>query len=372
MHCTFFNTWYWRGIESSLAGRAAACVPFVPGGVGPVGAVSEMGLEDNQRVATVADVDDFKSGHSGEELEPFFGRHPVVFAASAFMLLLTTFLLVVVPFTFFQLIALSFSLPLYLCVLASIFFRLKQIGGYGKMVGPRRTLLWAYLLPTAFLALALVIGICQPFFWSNADVETVVLGGVSASGIAFSVYAPGQDTYSVEYKEKGSAVFLTSPTEMIDQVVRLTGLTADTAHEYRIIYADGTEGPNGTFRTLRSAVGSKIKFVSTSCTMKHDTILGSALQGYTRMAEKDPDLDFLLFLGDFVYVDTPWGMGYQGIGYGTDLELYASDYRSTISDDHASKFLSNYPTFFMLDDHEVTNDYNQGNATETYEAAASM
>lgn len=338
-----------------------------------------MGLEENNRVATVADVDNFKVGVADADAdvdglgEPFFGHNSAVFAASAFMLLVTTFLLVVVPFTFFQLLALSFSLPLYICVLVSILTRIKQIGGYAKLGKHRQTLFWAYVLPTAFLALALVIGICQPFFWSNADVETVVLGGVSDSGIAFSVYAPEQDTYSVEYREEASGnAFTASSSEMIDQVVRLNGLSADTAHEYRIKYSDGTEGQRGTLRTLPGTAGSKLKFVSTSCTMKHDTIFGSALQGYTRMAAKDPDLNFLLFLGDFVYVDTPWGMGYQGIGYGTDLELYASDYRSTISDSHASGFLSNYPTFSMLDDHEVTNDYNEGNATETYQAAASM
>ncbi|KAK2867964.1 hypothetical protein FQN49_003298 [Arthroderma sp. PD_2] len=74
---------------------------------------------------------------------------------------------------------------------------------------------------------------------------------------------------------------------------------------------------------------------------------------------------FMLFLGDFIYIDVP-------IRFGSAIKHYRDEYHRVYSSpswhvgDHPPIDL---PWIHMLDDHEIANDWHDGNITEPYPAA---
>lgn len=73
-----------------------------------------------------------------------------------------------------------------------------------------------------------------------------------------------------------------------------------------------------------------------------------------------------------MYSNQIQGFGLLPVGYGTNVALYEQDYRSTIRDEHVKSFLSSHPTYIMLDDHEVVNDYDGRNDTDLYVTATGV
>lgn len=77
---------------------------------------------------------------------------------------------------------------------------------------------------------------------------------------------------------------------------------------------------------------------------------------------------FMLFLGDFIYIDVP-------LRFGSSIDHYRSEYRRIYSspswgfssDDNTAIDL---PWIHTLDDHEIENDWSKGNKTAPYPAAS--
>ncbi|KAJ5245805.1 PhoD-like phosphatase [Penicillium chermesinum] len=61
-------------------------------------------------------------------------------------------------------------------------------------------------------------------------------------------------------------------------------------------------------------------------------------------------IDFMLFLGDFIYIDIPQR-------YGCGLAHYQTAYRHVYASPSWSKNLQSIPFLHMYDDHEITNDW---------------
>jgi alkaline phosphatase D len=76
--------------------------------------------------------------------------------------------------------------------------------------------------------------------------------------------------------------------------------------------------------------------------------LSADFRGFRRMSQLNPA--FLLFLGDFIYIENPFDQG-------RDLGDYNKRYRRHLDDPSARKFLEKTPSFFMFDDHEIFNDF---------------
>lgn len=70
---------------------------------------------------------------------------------------------------------------------------------------------------------------------------------------------------------------------------------------------------------------------------------------------------FMLFLGDFIYVDVPRQLG-------QDAEHYRREYRQVYSSPSWPAVSNNLPWIHVIDDHEIKNDWS-GNTTGVYEAA---
>lgn len=108
-------------------------------------------------------------------------------------------------------------------------------------------------------------------------------------------------------------------------------------------------------------------FLTTSCIIPHfpynpfDHPL--SIPGFSYLAKNIPSLgaQFMLFLGDFIYIDVPRR-------FGTDIETYRRHYRQVYASPEWASVSQNLSWIHVLDDHEIANDWS-GNTTGVYSAA---
>lgn len=130
----------------------------------------------------------------------------------------------------------------------------------------------------------------------------------------------------------------------------------------------------GTFTTapgpgkVTTRNGGKFTFLTSSCIKPHfpynplDHPL--SMSGFKHMAKVLPSLgaQFMLFLGDFIYVDVPKR-------FGTSVEDYRREYRQVYASPDWPSVGQNLSWIHVLDDHEIANDWDR-NTTGVYRAAA--
>ncbi|KAL8743639.1 MAG: hypothetical protein Q9190_004036, partial [Brigantiaea leucoxantha] len=129
---------------------------------------------------------------------------------------------------------------------------------------------------------------------------------------------------------------------------------------------------NGYFTTaprpgLTDSGIDKLTFVTSSCIkprfpynpLSHPL----SIPGFRHLSNWLPSLkaSFMLFLGDFIYIDVPRRMGF-------DAEAYRREYRQVYASP-AWPSVASIPWLHVLDDHEIANDWD-GNTTDPYPAAA--
>ncbi|KAF4983188.1 hypothetical protein FZEAL_1345 [Fusarium zealandicum] len=129
----------------------------------------------------------------------------------------------------------------------------------------------------------------------------------------------------------------------------------------------------GEFRSAPKAgdmpdsANGRFTFLSTSCILPRfpynplDHAL--AIPGLRYLAEKLPKLNpqFMLFLGDFIYVDVPER-------FGKSVEEYRMQYRQVYASPDWAPVAQNLSWIHVLDDHEISNDWSS-NTTGLYNAA---
>ncbi len=87
---------------------------------------------------------------------------------------------------------------------------------------------------------------------------------------------------------------------------------------------------------------------------------------FRHILEHQPDLPFLLMLGDQIYADE-WK--YNGLGkVAVTRDEYRQVYLNTWSDPDLRRLLANVPVFMTLDDHEVDNDWHWNDMTRQHAA----
>ncbi|KAK4868184.1 hypothetical protein LT330_007382 [Penicillium expansum] len=179
-----------------------------------------------------------------------------------------------------------------------------------------------------------------------------------------------QDWYEegIVYKLDNSTDFTTTVT--------ITDLKPATSYRYLL-----SNNKSGTFITAPSPEtpeASRLSFVTSSCLkpnfpynlLSHPLRI-PGLEQMTDALAKLPKLlrpSFMLFLGDFIYIDVPWR-------FGSTMSHYRSEYRriySSPSWTHGPEEnrAIDLPWLHTLDDHEIENDWSQGNKTAPYPAAA--
>ncbi len=169
--------------------------------------------------------------------------------------------------------------------------------------------------------------------------------------------------------------------------IKLTGLTPKTTYYYRFIYErDDKRFASKTGRTRTApAAGDDavVRFAVATC----QDFVGRYYNTWQRLMQLEPDLDFVIFLGDYIYETTgdpsymtPSGarsvqfsdpssammLSSGGMTYGAakSLSNYRDLYKTVRSDPFLRSAHERYPFVFTWDDHEYSDDC--WGATATY------
>ncbi|KAJ5109354.1 hypothetical protein N7456_006029 [Penicillium angulare] len=178
-----------------------------------------------------------------------------------------------------------------------------------------------------------------------------------------------------KWTQEGTIYKLDNTTDFVASVT-LKNLKPGTHYQYAL-----SNNQTGNFVTSPrpgSKEASRMSFVTSSCLKPNFpyNILSHPLRvpGIEQMTDalaKLPALlkpSFMLFLGDFIYIDVP-------LRFGSSIDHYRSEYRRIYSspswkyssDDNTAIDL---PWIHTLDDHEIENDWSKGNKTAPYPAAS--
>lgn len=180
---------------------------------------------------------------------------------------------------------------------------------------------------------------------------------------------------SPKWTKEGTVYQLDNSTDFT-AAVTLKNLKPSTHYRYSL-----SNNKTGTFVTAAwpgSPAANRLSFVTSSCLKPNFpyNIFSHPLRvpGIEQMTEalaKLPSLmkpAFMLFLGDFVYIDVP-------LRFGSSISHYRSEYRRIYSSPSWSASSADgraidLPWIHTLDDHEIENDWSKGNKTAPYPAAA--
>lgn len=164
--------------------------------------------------------------------------------------------------------------------------------------------------------------------------------------------------------------WLTNDTDFTS-VIEIGSLRSDTSYEY-LVKTSG-RSVQGTFTTaprpghVSQLKDGKYTFVHSSCIKArvpyNPTQHPLEFPGMKHLARWIPELRpyFMLFLGDFIYIDVPWRLG-------KDAETYRREYRQVYSSPSWPAVSNNLPWIHVIDDHEIQNDWNS-NTTGVFGAA---
>eukprot|EP00808_Paulinella_micropora_P016549 g23655.t1 len=299
----------------------------------------------------------------------FFPRNRLFATLWLLIILLLPVCLLIMVVAFFALRTFIASVVLYVLVMFGVHWCRRRLDQ------PRvRVIFWSYCLFCTVVLFAAAIGLLAPFYAKYKDVQFVVLGGPKPDGMRLNFRGFGETSFRVDLKTAGEEwqqQVSGSINETADYSVHaeLTGLMHSTLYQYRVVFGSAALGPSGTFRTLPlpSNTTASFSFISTSCLKRGRRLGGTKLKGMKQVADRQPDL--FLIIGDLIYADVPWDMG---VGYGTRGEFYAREYRATLHREESQAALSTIPTLFMYDDHELVNNYGEGNQTEVWRTAISQ
>ncbi|RAL01989.1 alkaline phosphatase [Aspergillus ibericus CBS 121593] len=188
----------------------------------------------------------------------------------------------------------------------------------------------------------------------------------------FVFYQPAEDDPS-QWTEEGVIYFLDDTTDFTTTVT-IKGLEPSSAYRYSL--SNNLTGSFVTAPMPGSKSANHLSFLTSSC-MKANfpyNPLSHPLRipGIEKMTETVNSLSsllrpaFMLFLGDFIYVDVPQR-------FGSSTSHYRSEYRRVYSSPSWSEPQGSpaldLPWIHTLDDHEIENDWSKGNTTAPYPAA---
>ena len=211
-------------------------------------------------------------------------------------------------------------------------------------------------------------------FYTCKEAFFCKLGSVTSTSIAMTVREPAHSSYVDIYTRERTSDWvlgksLTGFKEDQDYVENaiIYGLRESTKYEWKAVRAGVDVGENGAFETFPSDINPrKWSFISSSCTKsnipyspwKHPL----RMEGVQMLLDRlQPNHKFLMFLGDFIYVEQN-----DGIKHGTTLKSDLSRYLQIYRQNYAvgwnaiSKYL---PTFHIYDDHDIANNWDMGEST---------
>ncbi|KAF3770969.1 hypothetical protein M406DRAFT_285804 [Cryphonectria parasitica EP155] len=259
---------------------------------------------------------------------------------------------------------------------------------YSLLTGMPNPRSLAISLGTLLINVACVLMVADRVYsehWiTGDDLSFIRLGYVSGTEAKLLVREPDQSKMPVTIEARlkdPQPPFDTSIWQTVGGVRWTSNETDYTAvvtvpavhREPRTYVWKSSNGHSGEFTSAPRAgqypkdYDGKFTFLSTSCIVNRlpysplDHPL--SIPGMRHLAKLLPGLgaQFMLFLGDFIYVDVPkW--------WGTDVTDYRQKYRAVYASPEWPQVGQNFSWIHVLDDHEIKNDWDK-NQTGVYEAA---
>lgn len=221
------------------------------------------------------------------------------------------------------------------------------------------------------------------WFFPVEDLSFVRVGYVSPTEARLLLREPDQTKMPVELQIRPKSSTLPSDRPVWRTAGRVMQTTNETDFTHGLVISLGnldqqrfewktSNNHSGEFLTPPrpghvSTIDGKFTFLSTSCILPRfpynplDHAL--AIPGLRHLADKLPELraQFMLFLGDFIYVDVPER-------FGKSTEEYRMQYRQVYASPDWAAVAQNLSWIHVLDDHEISNDWSS-NQTGIYHAA---
>ena len=178
-----------------------------------------------------------------------------------------------------------------------------------------------------------------------------------------------EPTWEKTWHSGGSVYWLDNSTDYT-HVFEISHLIHSTLYQYT---ASNTKLV-GTFTTAPlpreqsfNSYDQKLTFLTSSCIKPHFPYSPFAhplsIPGFRHLAAWIPKVhaSFMLFLGDFIYIDVPLRLG-------RSVETYRRDYRQVFSSPDWPLVSTSLPWIHVIDDHEIANDWDLRDA-DPYPAA---
>lgn len=211
----------------------------------------------------------------------------------------------------------------------------------------------------------------QPVLFDSKSLHFARVGFVSESSASILIREPDKGRlppFTLSYRRldqdptiwiKASTVDdLSQDTDFTSHLL-IQNLRSSTPYEYKL-----SNGLGGTFKTAPrpgqvDAKHGKFTFLTSSCIKPrfpyNPFSHPRAIPGLNHLTKWIPRLQasFMLFLGDFIYIDVPYR-------HGTDVETYRHEYRQVYSSPDWQSAANFLPWIHVIDDHEIANDWDQG------------
>lgn len=172
-------------------------------------------------------------------------------------------------------------------------------------------------------------------------------------------------------------VFKMMPVFDFTGIVNFDGLSIKQSYDYQIgyVFADGEpdqlsinskdywgDAANGTFQTAVSNTTDKTSFIFGSCRYLLRLFGGSLFDGrgdktfrsINRQIDAGKSTDLLLMVGDQIYADD-----LSFVAPDNQADEFLSRYRKVFGQKHLRELMGRLPTYLTLDDHEISNDWDQ-------------
>ncbi|RDW93158.1 alkaline phosphatase family protein [Aspergillus mulundensis] len=166
------------------------------------------------------------------------------------------------------------------------------------------------------------------------------------------------------------AATIDSLNESTDFTTTITFTDLSPSSSYHYALSNNQTGYFVTNPDPDSSAANKLSFLTSSCMKpnfpydprRHPLRIPGLEKMTTAVSSLSQLPSFMLFLGDFIYIDVPQR-------FGSSVDHYRSEYRRVYSSPSWTWSAANLPWIHTLDDHEIANDWNRGNNTAPYPAA---
>lgn len=241
-----------------------------------------------------------------------------------------------------------------------------------------------FLINAALVAMVADLVWRAHYFYPSHDLSMARVGYVSDTTAKLLIREPNATHFPIfasyrladepiygddAWKSAGSIDWLDDRTDFTGTFA-LTKLRPDTRYQYTV-----STNHTGFFTTAprigqistRAEKGDVFTFVHSSCIklnfpynpLSHP--LSAPGLRYLAQTASDLKAQFMLFLGDFIYIDVPRRKG-------VDLETYRRDYRQVYASPDWPEAAKDLPWIHVYDDHEIANDWS-ANTTAPFLAA---